>query len=150
MFLLSSNPALRKKCWRWIFYNVGVSQIKLSGPACPPRSSTYLRIQDRTECGKGTELHWGWRHCTKKVHWEGDTLQTYLIRRKIWVGITYNGGGGHSTILKECACLWLVGGSKIMQLFGTMLQAEAFQILSLAENPRWSQVWQKKDGPKMF
>ena len=31
----------------------------------------------------------------------------------------------------------------IMPLRGSILQVETCQILSLAENPRWSRVWQK-------
>ena len=32
-----------------------------------------------------------------------------------------------------------------MPLRGSVLQAGTCQILSLAENPRWSRVWQKKE-----
>ena len=38
---------------------------------------------------------------------------------------------------------WLGGfGSRIMPRCGSILQADTCQILSLAENPRWSRVWQ--------
>ena len=38
---------------------------------------------------------------------------------------------------------WAVGsGSRIMPRCGSILQAETCQILSSAENPRWSRVWQ--------
>ena len=42
---------------------------------------------------------------------------------------------------------WVGGGwvvlSKILPICSSILQAETCQILGLAENPRWSQVWQK-------
>ena len=38
---------------------------------------------------------------------------------------------------------WVGGfGSRIKPLYGSILQAESCQILSLAENPRWIRVWQ--------
>ena len=39
---------------------------------------------------------------------------------------------------------WVAGGSwlRIMPRCGSILQAETCEILSLAENPTWSQVWQ--------
>ena len=37
---------------------------------------------------------------------------------------------------------WVGGFMTIMPCCGSILQAETCQILSLAENPRWSQVWQ--------
>ena len=39
---------------------------------------------------------------------------------------------------------WVVGRFllKIIPLRGSILQAGAYQILSLAENPRWSRLWQ--------
>ena len=40
---------------------------------------------------------------------------------------------------------WRVGGrffQEILPLRGSILQAGTCQILSLAENPRWSRVWQ--------
>ena len=37
---------------------------------------------------------------------------------------------------------WLGGFLKMMPLCGSILQAGTCQILSLAENPRWSWVWQ--------
>ena len=40
-------------------------------------------------------------------------------------------------------CVGWVGGSlRIMPRCGSILQAETYQIFSLAENPRWSRVWQ--------
>ena len=47
--------------------------------------------------------------------------------------------GGQAGVLQE-----------IMQLHGSILQAEACQILSLAKNPRWSRVWQKCIGSKVI
>ena len=48
--------------------------------------------------------------------------------------------------------IWLVGGwvggwllQEILPLSGSILQAGTYQILSLAENPRWSRVWQYTD-----
>ena len=37
---------------------------------------------------------------------------------------------------------WWVGGFMTIMPRGSILQAGTFQILSLAENPRWSRVWQ--------
>ena len=44
------------------------------------RFSTLLRIQDRAECGKGTELH-GWGDTTQKKLTLGgeDTAHTFLM-----------------------------------------------------------------------
>ena len=38
-----------------------------------------LRIQDRAECGKGTELHWGGHHTENSILGWGDTAHTFLI-----------------------------------------------------------------------
>ena len=67
----------------------------------------------------------GWGHRTtlkESIYWEG--------------GTPHNMGG------------WVVGGGpsqEMIPLRGSILQAETYQILSLAENPRWSRVWQKSN-----
>ena len=49
---------------------------------------------------------------------------------------------------KKMGCGWVAGGGsvggflRIMPLRGSILQAGTCQIFSLAENPRWSRVWQ--------
>ena len=58
-------------------------------------------------------------------------FQLFLLKAKIWLSNLYNGMAGWVTI------------RRIMPLCGSILQAAICQILSLAENPRWSRVWQK-------
>ena len=43
---------------------------------------------------------------------------------------------------------WLAQSVIIVPLRGSILQAETCQILSLAENPRWSRVWQNSEDLK--
>ena len=53
------------------------------------RFSTSLRIQDRAECDKGTELHWargGGHHTEKTYTGARDTTHTLLIGGIIGVG----------------------------------------------------------------
>ena len=57
------------------------------------RFLTLLRIQDRVECGKGTELHWGAPH-RKKLIQGGGTYTYFLdgaqikkrVQKSIWLG----------------------------------------------------------------
>ena len=50
----------------------------------------------------------------------------------------------HQEVVKKDGLRGWVGGlMKIMPRCGSILQVGTCQILSLAENPRWSQVWQK-------
>ena len=57
---------------------------------------------------------------------------------------TQMGGGGHRTSKQAPVQItslvggWLAGPVNILSLCGPTLQAEPCQILSLAENPRWS------------
>ena len=89
----------------------------------------------------------------------GDTAHTLLTRVTHGVGTPHNierWGGGHRTYFvdgrnnwggdtaqhrkKKLSCGWVGGGpsQEIIPLRGSILQAETCQILSLAENPRWS------------
>ena len=57
------------------------------------RFSTSLRIQDRAECDKGTELHWargGGHHTEKTYTGARDTTHTLLIGGIIGVGTPHN------------------------------------------------------------
>jgi len=71
----------------------------------------------------------------------GDTAHTLLMGGTIGVGTPHN-------IERKSLAVggWGVGGpsQEIIPLRGSILQAETCQILSLAENPRWSRVWQKE------
>ena len=79
-------------------------------------------------------MGWGRRTTLKEsIYSEGrGGHRTYLFG----VGtlhIPYRGGDTEQHLKKKLSSGWL-GGS--------ILQAETCQILSLAENPRWSLVWQ--------
>ena len=53
------------------------------------------------------------------------------------------GGDTAQHLQEKLSCGWVGGPSQEMiPLRGSILQAETCQILSLAENPRWSRVWQ--------
>ena len=101
------------------------------------------------------------RHRTKKLLLEGgDTAHAFLMNGTNAVGTPHNierkhilGGVDTAHHLQKKLSCGLVGGEwvggpnqRIMPLCGSILQAGTYQILSLAENPRWSRVWQKKSG----
>ena len=81
-------------------------------------------------------------------------------RMKIYSNVLTGVGTPHNFSRKKLSCLgdmggWGVAGGWtsmiILPLRGSILQAETCKILRLAENPRWSQVWQnleisKKNG----
>ena len=96
-------------------------------PSCKlelARFSANLRVQDGAECGniRGRD--------TEQIYWGGgDTAQ---IPKKNTNAIGRVVGGGRLTI------------RRIMPLRDSILQAGTCQILSLAENPRWSRVWQQE------
>ena len=71
----------------------------------------------------------------------GDTAHTFLMGGTIGVGTPHN----IERIKVGTRLAGWVGGSRviIVPLCGSIMQAETCQILSLAENPRWSRVWQK-------
>jgi len=82
-------------------------------------------------------------------NWGGDTAQN--SKKKL----SFVGCGGYvvgGRLRRLCGggsvaeALWWVGGpsQRIMPLCGSILQAGTCQILTLAENPRWSRVWQSK------
>ena len=72
-------------------------------------------------------------------YWGGDTAQNikhFLFKKIHMVG--WVGG-------------WLAGWffQDIIALHGSILQVGTRQILSLAENPRWSRVWQKYSNNRL-
>ena len=72
-----------------------------------------------------------------------DTAHALLMRGTIGVGIPHNIKGKTSPYTRLAE---RIGSGrflqKILPLRGSILQAGTCQILSLAENPRWSRVWQ--------
>ena len=108
--------------------------------------SFLLRIQDRDKRGTGIGLHLGGGtpHRTN-VYWEGGT--PHILSRY------FNKGGDtaqiQSGVYSARKSIWSVGGwffQEVIPLRGSILQAGTCQILSLAENPRWSRVWQQHLG----
>ena len=101
----------------------------------------------------------GGGHRTEKFVLEGgDTAHTFLMSGTNGVGTPHNierkhilgGGTPHIPIeviwadvqSRYTAGWWLAQSVFIVPLCGSILQAETCQILSLAEYPRWSRVWQ--------
>ena len=80
----------------------------------------------------------GWGHCTgrEQLGWGHRTT----CRAEFQDFTTYPAGGWLAGWLAG----WLGGPllQEIMPLRGSILQVGTCQILSLAENPRWSRVWQ--------
>ena len=76
------------------------------------RFSTLLRIQDRAECGKGTELHGGGGHHTEKfvLEW-GDTAHTFLMSGTNGVGTPHNIERKHILGGGDTAHTSLIGGT---------------------------------------
>ena len=80
-----------------------------------------------------------------------------------WVGCAGYVVGCAGYVVRVAQAMWwvaqamwsglrrLCGGpsQKIMPLRGSILQVGTCQILSLAENPRWSRVWQQVSKPDM-
>ena len=104
------------------------------------------------------KLHWG-GHRTEKMYTGRGGHRTYFVdESNTWGGDTAQHrkmGGGHRTYFvdgrnnwggdtaqhrkEKLSCGWVGGPSQeIIPLRGSILQAETCQILSLAENPRWS------------
>ena len=73
----------------------------------------------------------GWGHRTtlkESIYWEGGTPHILC-----W------GGDTAQHLQEKLSCGWVGGpNQEIIPLRGSILQAETCQILSLAENPRWS------------
>ena len=63
----------------------------------------------------------------------------------VWSDVQTRVGTPHKTSVQENPYGRWAGGrffQEILPLRGSILQAGTCQILSLAENPRWSRVWQ--------
>ena len=65
---------------------------------------------------------------------------TYIGAAATYIGAAATYIGAAATYIGAAATYMFL--QKIIPLRGSILQAEACQIFSLAENPRWSRVWQ--------
>ena len=77
----------------------------------------------------------------KYSYLDGDTTYENVLK------YSYGGGDTAQILKKNTSMMGRVGGGWvtiqiIMPLRGSILQVGTCQILSLAENPRWSRVWQ--------
>ena len=79
------------------------------------------------------QMGWGHRITLKEA--SGDTAHTLLMEG------TFGGGDTAQQRKKKLRCGWVGGGpsQEIIPLCGSILHAETCQILSLADNSRWSQ-----------
>ena len=90
------------------------------------RIAAELRIQD------------GARVWQKSI-WSG-VAATYIGAAASYIGAAATYIGTAATYIGAAATYMFL--QKILPLRGSILQVETCQIFSLAENPRWSRVWQ--------
>ena len=101
-------------------------------PSCKlklARFSPSPILQDRAKCDKASNYIGEGGHHKEKTYSGGDTANTFLMGATIGVG-TPNNIEKHDRLTAQSVI--------IVPLHGSILQAETCQILSLAENSRWS------------
>ena len=71
----------------------------------------------------------------------------HIPLKGIWSDVQTGGDTAHKKVREYKCCGWVAFYIEtIMPLRGSILQVGTCKILSLAENPRWSRVWQKRVG----